>query len=142
MMTSFMAKPLFIDTSALIALLNKRDQHHEKISGYLKKENFPQAITSNLILTELMTFFSRLGGLKEALAFQDHLLSLSNVKVVWMDETLHKDASLILKKFSDQRLSFTDATSFAIMRTEGLKKALAFDEDFIKAGFECVPSRD
>lgn len=131
---------LFLDTSALIALLNPRDQYHKKIKQYL--ENTQQSlrgVTSNLVLSELMTFFSRHGSLNDVLRFQTEMLSNPHFSIIWVDKELHEVASQILKKFSDHRLSFTDASSFAIMKRERVSCALTFDEDFKRAGFESVP---
>lgn len=141
MTTTFMThEPLFIDTSALIALLNTRDQYHEKINRYLRQYSGGlQGVTSNLILSELVTFFSRHGDLKQVLKFQQNLLLNPNFTVVWIDASLHQAASLTLQKFSDHGLSFADACSFAIMRERGLTRALTFDDDFSRAGFVMVP---
>jgi len=40
----------------------------------------------------------------------------------------------------DKDFSFTDCTSFVIMRELGLKKALTSDRHFVHAGFATVPS--
>jgi predicted nucleic acid-binding protein len=45
----------------------------------------------------------------------------------------------LLEKFADQKLSFTDAVSFALMRRHRLARAFTFDRHFARAGFEIVP---
>jgi predicted nucleic acid-binding protein len=40
-----------------------------------------------------------------------------------------------LTKLSDQRLSYTDAVSFAVMEERGCAAAMSFDADFAVAGF-------
>jgi len=40
---------------------------------------------------------------------------------------------------SDHRFSFTDCTSFIVMRRLGLSTALALDDDFVTEGFGLVP---
>lgn len=131
---------LFIDTSALIALHNERDQNHDKITRYLEKLETPlQGVTSNLILTEYLSYFSRHGDIKNAISFHREFVRNPEVKIVWVTSTIHEKAIRILEKFSDQKISLTDAVSFALMREEGLQTALAFDSDFIKAGFQLVP---
>lgn len=131
---------VFLDTSALIALLNPRDQYHPVLHRYLEEQKDPLAgVTTNLVLAELLTFFSRHGTLKEVLQFQSKISRDAHVKVVWIDQNFHESACRILEKFSDQRLSFTDAVSFAIMKREGITQALAFDDDFTRAGFQTIP---
>ena len=41
----------------------------------------------------------------------------------------------ILRKYSDQDFSYTDAVSFAIMRRQRIRKAFCFDKHFATAGF-------
>jgi predicted nucleic acid-binding protein len=131
---------LFIDTSAFIALLNPRDQYHDKMREYLETlKGELRGITSNLVLGELLTFFSRHGSLKGALDLQKTLLSDPRFQVIWVDRELHELSSQILNKYSDQQISFADASSFAIMKTERIQQALTFDSDFSRAGFEVVP---
>jgi hypothetical protein len=40
---------------------------------------------------------------------------------------------------SDQRFSFTDCTSFVVMRRLGMSLALALDDDFRAEGFQVLP---
>jgi predicted nucleic acid-binding protein len=56
-----------------------------------------------------------------------------------LHEELEKEAFRIFEKYTDKRLSFTDCTSFALMKRLGISKAFAFDEDFLAVGFELVP---
>ena len=51
----------------------------------------------------------------------------------WEDE-----AERLLVQYHDQRFSYVDAASFVTMRHLGLSEALAFDGDFLIAGFSLV----
>ena len=42
----------------------------------------------------------------------------------------------IFKKYGDKELSFTDCTSFVLMKNLKLRKAFTFDEHFKQIGFE------
>ncbi|MFT3773889.1 MAG: hypothetical protein QM820_51630 [Minicystis sp.] len=39
----------------------------------------------------------------------------------------------------DKRYSFTDCTSFVLMRRLGLRTAVSLDDDFRQEGFEVLP---
>ena len=129
----------FIDTSAFIALLDKRDQNHKNMLGFLNVDNEFSGITSNLVLAELLTYFSGEHQLEEVIAFQESFLKDDNSKIVWIDEKAHNDAIPVMKKFKEHFLSFVDATSMSIMKKEKLTHALSFDSDFVKAGFVILP---
>lgn len=140
--TSMTAKfvDFFIDTSALIAILDVHDQYHKRIHHFLENHTTSvRAFTTNLVLTELLTFFSRKSRLDRVLQFHHDLLKNPDYSVLWIDDNLHRQAVVILKKYSDHCLSFVDATSFAVMKQLGLTQALAFDEDFARAGFTTLP---
>ncbi|MDX1494112.1 MAG: hypothetical protein R3253_08645 [Longimicrobiales bacterium] len=47
-------------------------------------------------------------------------------------------AKTLLRRYEDQALSFTDCTSFVVMRELALDGALTSDEHFRMAGFELV----
>lgn len=131
---------VFIDTSALIALVHPRDQYHSTIHAYFERSGESmRGMTSNLVLAEFLSFFARHGNLEAALRFHDKMLQNADLKVLWVDLPLHRESSDLLSKFSDQRLSFTDASSFAIMKKERLTQVLTFDENFRKAGFQSLP---
>lgn len=42
----------------------------------------------------------------------------------------------------DQRFSYVDCVSIAIMRRRGIREAFAFDDDFVKIGFTVVPGTE
>jgi hypothetical protein len=132
---------IFIDTSAFIALIDKGDRYHKVAKNFILK--FKKEIilyTSNYIIDETITRLRKTAGFKIAMQFGEIIFSTSNFyQIYYIDPDLEQFAFEIFKKFSDKDLSFTDCTSFALMKRLRLKKAFAFDEDFIHAGFELYP---
>jgi len=57
------------------------------------------------------------------------------VQVAFVDEDLEREALAWLRRHDERPYSFVDATSFALMRSLGIREALAFDGDFAAAGF-------
>jgi len=45
----------------------------------------------------------------------------------------------IFKKYSDKDFSFTDCTSFALMKQEAMSTTFTFDKHFQQYGFQTVP---
>jgi predicted nucleic acid-binding protein len=44
-----------------------------------------------------------------------------------------------VKRFSDQKLTFTDTINMAVMRRLGLRKVFSFDWHFGLLGFQVIP---
>ncbi|HEY6347608.1 MAG TPA: hypothetical protein VIY49_39460 [Bryobacteraceae bacterium] len=48
------------------------------------------------------------------------------------------DALRSMRKYADQRVTFTDCVSFAIMRRRHIRRAFSFDRHFRHAGFSVI----
>ena len=70
----------------------------------------------------------------------DAILSSTLIRRIYIDQSEEAHAWDLYLKHQDLALSFTDATSFAVMETFGLTEALTFDQDFSKAGFKVLPT--
>ena len=67
---------------------------------------------------------------------------VANPSVVDLIRTTPQDEATAWEIFAaraDKRYSFTDCTSFAMMRRLGIRRAAALDDDFRREGFEVVP---
>ncbi|MCX5814133.1 MAG: type II toxin-antitoxin system VapC family toxin [Proteobacteria bacterium] len=131
---------VFIDTSAWVAYFDKKDTNHEsalKIWQQLKQE---KAIlcTTDYILDEMLTLLKIRANSDVALIAANAIMQSQSTEVIWVKEKLFMGALKLFKKYSDQRFSFTDCTSFEVMKASSIKKAFAFDSDFVKAGFETM----
>ena len=99
-----------------------------------------ELVTTNLVVGEMQILVSRFRGADEGLRFLDSLYQDPTHEVVFVDRDLERAASdRWLRKYRDQRLSLADAVSFEVMRSRRIRQALALDEHFGLAGFECVP---
>ena len=57
------------------------------------------------------------------------------VKIVWVDQQLHRDGIDLLLARPDKKYSLCDAVSFVLMRRAGLAEALTTDKHFEQEGF-------
>lgn len=123
----------FVDTSYWVALRLRRDANHETAVRLWAPG---QAIlTTNHIVGETWTFLRRRDGHPSAVVFLDAVEATEWLKVVHVDEATEREARTWLRRHDERVYSFVDATSFAVMRRERLREALAFDGDFSAAGF-------
>ncbi len=131
---------IFVDTSALVALTNRSDQYHLKARGFLNGLSPTSRLhISNYIIDESITRIRMIVGHRLALSFGKNIFSSHLYRIHYIDEELEKEAFGIFEKYADKRLSFTDCTSFVLMKRLGISKTFAFDEDFLAVGFELVP---
>ena len=130
---------IFIDTSALFALLDRDDANHEGAKstwvGLLADEK--PLITTNYVLVESFALVQHRLGLAAVRAFQEDLLPV--VRVEWVTDTLHRAGVSALLAASSRNLSLVDCVSFEIMRRTGIKAVFAFDPHFSRQGFNCIP---
>jgi len=49
------------------------------------------------------------------------------------------EALKLFRKHGDQKVSFTDCVSFALMRRHDIPRTFGFDQHFVHAGFELWP---
>ena len=67
--------------------------------------------------------------------FLDALERTERVSIHFVDERLEREALDWLRRHDEREYSYVDATSFALMRSLGIREALAFDGEFAAAGF-------
>ena len=69
-----------------------------------------------------------------------NIIQEGNINIIYSDRKteLHCIDSF-LKKFKDEKISYTDAVSFQIMKDKNIKDAFAFDKHFRIIGFNLLP---
>ena len=136
---------IFADSSAYIAYYNKRDKNHNKAISLVKKikerEFGPVIIyTSDYVFDEVITVVLVLTKNKDlAIKIGESIKASKITKIVKIDEEIFHRAWEIFKKHRDKLWSFTDCTSFAIMKKMNIKTALTFDKHYKQAGFNTIP---
>lgn len=131
-------KSVFVDTSGFKALIDQDDDFHQsavKIWHRLQKEN-TELITTNYILDETFTLIRAKNGLKIALKFKDYLAE--SAPIITIERVLSVDEAASWQWFVKNwgHLSFTDCSSFAVMKRLKLRRVFTFDHHFSRAGFK------
>ena len=124
----------FVDTSFWVGLRFRRDARHED-ARRIWESGTGALLTTNLVIGETWTFLSRKAGHTRAVEFLDAVEHLDNLTVRRVDDDVDADAWRWLRRHDERTYSYVDATSFALMRKLRLRHALAFDGDFVAAGF-------
>jgi uncharacterized protein len=137
-------KSTFVDTSAFVALVNRKDRNHAAAKRTLKalaKARTP-LITSAYVADEVTTLVRMRLGHATAVEAGAALLRSQWCRLLDVDHATRESAWNIFVRYDDQSFSFTDCTSFALMRALDADDAFTFDRtDFAAAGFTVVPSK-
>ena len=138
-------KHIFVDTSAWDALADKKDKDHtnalrfrDKIVGKYK------LLTSDYILDELYTLLLMNVGFLPTVKYKeklDTLIAEHVLDVIWIDHDFAKRGWDVFEQYNSDKLwSFTDCTSFVVMKDFGITEVFAFDHHFEQMGFILLPS--
>ncbi|MGF1678179.1 MAG: type II toxin-antitoxin system VapC family toxin [Candidatus Methylacidiphilales bacterium] len=125
---------IFLDTSGLFAWINRQDPHHNLMMSLPRTEGV-SLIVSDYIIDEACTLFMarKIGHRRSDLL---HLVRHSRiVNLEWVNQELFWEAWDWQQKYSDHSFSFTDCTSFALMKKLGLEEVATHDSHFKSAGF-------
>jgi len=129
----------FVDTSFWVALQFRDDLNHAEARSLWTAPAGP-LLTTNHVLGETWTFLRRRLGLGAGRDFVGAARRVRALSVLHVEETIETEAWAWLARHDEREYSFVDATTFAVMRTRRIRRALAFDGDFSAAGFVQVRS--
>jgi uncharacterized protein len=126
---------VFIDTSALIALLDRDDPEHGRMSAawLAGLESGEGLLTSNYVVLESCAVAQRRFGMAAVRVLLDEILPPAHVE--WIQEKEHTVGATALLAAGRRQLSLVDCVSFAVMRRLRVRHCLATDPHFAEQGF-------
>ena len=129
---------VFVDTSALLALLNPDDSAHRQArTAFERLAAMGAALTTtSYVLVETYALVGRRLGAEAVRAFRESFAPL--LDVIWVDETLHEAGLDLLLARKSGRLSLVDAVSFVTIRQRGVDQVFAYDDDFRRERFDLL----
>jgi len=103
----------YVDTSALIAFLDRSDSHHALYRRLFSEP--PPLATSALVIAEGHGWFLRRYDGRRAIQFLNFVDELPALAVYAFDAEAVKRAGRLVKKFEDQGLTLADAHGLVVM---------------------------
>jgi uncharacterized protein len=135
-------KAAFVDTSGWMMLVDGADPRHEDARVW--RDDWLEAggsfLTTDYVVDETLTLLRMRLGLDVAEAWWESVRGSRRVRWETVDAERAERARAWFFRWRDQSFSFTDCTSFAVMRELRLAQALASDGHFQVAGFAIVPA--
>ena len=119
---------VFADAGYWIAILDPSDELHQRAQLVTGQLGCRRIVTSEMVLVEFLNAMSKLGE-------HDRRLAVGTVP-----QTSQRFAAAIrlYSERPDQQWSLTDCASFLIMEERGIREALAYDRDFVQAGYRAL----
>ena len=129
---------VFVDTSALYAVLDRDDDHHTGAAATWKRllERVSDLLTTNYVLLEVSVLLQNRLGLTALRTFHEDIAPL--LRVDWIGEPQHKAAVGAVLAAGRKKLSIVDCLSFESMRQHGVRTVFCFDRHFREQGFDTI----
>jgi uncharacterized protein len=132
---------LFVDTAGWLAAADAADARNQKVCNardtWLEKRGL--LVTSDYVCDETLTILRFRLGLKAAEEWWRQIENSSRVRIENIDIDRVERARLLFFGYRDKDFSFTDCTSFVLMKELHIRKALTLDKHFRQMGFEVLP---
>ncbi len=130
---------IFVDTSALLALVNIHDEFHNQAKDQWKAllEDNETLFSNNYVILESISLIQRRFGMDWIRTL--HVEILDFIEVTWVDKNQHEGALTAFLGANRRQLSLVDCSCFETMRRLGIEKVFTFDEHFRDQGFKVIP---
>jgi predicted nucleic acid-binding protein len=130
--------PVFVDTSAIFALLVPTDTMHRRALRAFDRMQAGDArlVTTSYVLVETYALLARRMGPDSVLRFREHFAPL--LEVLWVDQRRHDSGLDLLLERRWKGLSLVDAVSFVAMKERRFDEVFAFDRHFEREGFKLL----
>ena len=128
---------VYVDTSAWVAFFSARDQNHAEAERLFREAVSRNVLltTTNLVLAEVhRLILHRVGAAAAALAV-NRIASSSRTSLCFATDAHHAAALAWIARLAGRRITYADATGFAVIEDLRCAGFLSFDSDFLFAGF-------
>ncbi len=131
---------VFVDTSGLYALVEKNDGHHAAARTVVEKllRSGHRLVVTDYVVAETVNLSTVRSGQRVAVRVLDLIEQSAGIRIEWIGTSRFEATKAFFRKHADHDYSFTDCTSFIVMRELRLTQAVTTDGHFREAGFEVL----
>ena len=115
----------YVDTSAFIAFVDRSDTHHALFRRLFSEP--PAIITTTLVVAEGHAWFLRRYDRTRALQFLSMIEDMKPLEITPVGAAEQAGAARLLRRFSDQDLTLTDAVGLHLMQAQKVKSCWSTD---------------
>lgn len=133
-------REIFADTSGLYALVDRKDAHHPAARSVVERvlRAGQRLVSTDYVLAEAVNLANARAGSRIAIRVLDLIEQSAGIRIEWVGTPRFDLTKAFFRKHADHEYSFTDCTSFVVMRELKLSQALTTDKHFSQAGFEAL----
>lgn len=128
---------LFVDTSALLTLLDRSDPHHQITKDAFAGMAVDDLLSHGYVVAESIAVARRRFGVDGVTALLDDLLPI--VELVAVDPALHAAAQARYRAALPTGTSFVDHVSLAVIARERVDAVFALDPELGTPGVRLIP---
>jgi predicted nucleic acid-binding protein len=134
------SREVFLDTSGLYALIDRKDVHHPAARTVVERllRAGRRLVATDYVLAETLNLANARSGSRVALRLLDLIEQSAGIRIEWIGTSRFDLTKAFFRKYAGYTYSFTDCTSFVVMRELKLSQALTTDRHFTQAGFESL----
>ena len=138
-------KKIFLDTTAWVEFILKKERYHQEIYNYLSRETKSAShfFTSDYVLDETYTRLLTNQSISSTKIFKNLIYKSEQIKelvILFTDKSIFEKSWVYFEKFSEHKLSFTDATIYTFVKDLKIDEVLSLDQGFKKIGLKVKPN--
>ena len=131
------AADVFMDSAGFLALWDAADQHH---AGAVRLQadlacKHRRFVTTDYVVDETATLLLIRHSHAAAVDFLNAATSSEALHLEWIGQDRFHSAADLFRRYADKEWSFTDCSSFAVMREMKIQDCFTTDHHFRQAGF-------
>ena len=133
-------RTVFADAGFWIALLYTSDDLHLRAQRAILQLHEVRILTTEMVLVEVFSHASKLGSRNRQAAWDllQRLEQDDRMEIIPQTTDQFRAAAERYADRLDKHWSLTDCASFLTMEARGIQEALAYDSDFVQAGFTAL----
>ena len=130
------ANEAYVDTSALIAFVDRSDSHHDLFRRLFSDP--PRLVTTTLVVAEGHGWFLRRYDRSRALQFLSMIEAMSPLGVIAVGQSEFEAATELLRRYSDQDLTLADAVGLHVIQARNMEACWSTDRNLTLTGMALV----
>ena len=129
-------KQIFADTFYWVALINKKDNWHQRVIEVTSTLNNVEIVTTDEVLIEVLNFLSAIVPLRRrTVQFVDDIMQNPHIKVIPQNRESFLEGFNLYRRRLDKEYSLTDCISMTVMQRLKINEVLTHDKHFKQEGF-------